>query len=165
MAQPILTTAVASLAVLLLATQIPWNASTLNALRAAHADRPLQSPVAVFVGGTAGIGAALAVKTAKYSVNPDIHIVGRKKASAEKVLAELRTVNTNGTYSFHECDISLLSNARTLATTLAHQLPKINLLVLTAGNLSFRGRTETCEGHDVKMVLHYYSRMLFVDAL
>lgn len=62
-------------------------------------------------------------------------------------------------------DVSLLSNARTLAITLSRQLSKINLLVLTAGILSFNGRTETSEGHDVKMVLHYYSRMLFIDAL
>lgn len=27
------------------------------------------------------------------------------------------------------------------------------------------GRTETTEGHDVKMVLHYYSRALFIDSL
>ncbi len=63
------------------------------------------------------------------------------------------------------CDVSLLLNARTLATTLSRQLPKINLLVLTAGMPSFNGRTETSEGHDVKMMLHYYTRMLFIDAL
>ncbi len=56
----------------------------------------------VFVGGTAGIGAALAVKTAKYSTNPNIHIVGRSKASAEKVLAELKAANKEGKYEFHE---------------------------------------------------------------
>ncbi|KAF4593556.1 hypothetical protein EYR40_008343 [Pleurotus pulmonarius] len=164
-------TAFLSLAVLLLATQIPWNMQALNALKAAHAAKPLNSPVAVslgfsvFVGGTAGIGAALAVKTAKYSTNPNIHIVGRSKASAEKVLAELKAVNKDGQYQFHECDISLLSNARALASTLAQQLPKINLLVLTPGILSMNGRTETTEGHDVKMVLHYYSRALFIDSL
>ena len=56
----------------------------------------------VFVGGTAGIGAALAVKTAKYSTNPNIHIVGRSKASAEKVLAQLKAANSDGHYEFHQ---------------------------------------------------------------
>ncbi|KAF9493869.1 NAD(P)-binding protein [Pleurotus eryngii] len=161
-------TAFLSLAVLLLATQIPWTMHALNALKAAHSAKPLNSPVAVFVGGTAGIGAALAVKTAKYSTNPNIHIVGRSKASAEKVLAELKAANKDGQYQFHEyvsCDVSLLSNARALASTLAEQLPKINLLVLSPGILSMNGRTETTEGHDVKMVLHYYTRALFIDSL
>ncbi|KAF9493868.1 hypothetical protein BDN71DRAFT_1054889 [Pleurotus eryngii] len=129
-AQPTPTTA--PLAVLLLATQIPWTESTLNALRVAHAHKPLKPPdavsarrflaVVVVVGGadgrcwevgnknvgirggegTAGIGAAPAAKAARYSVNPGIHIVGRNGASVEKVIAEFRAANPNGTCDFHE---------------------------------------------------------------
>lgn len=75
-------------------------------------------------------------------------------------------------FSYHQlltwvnrCDVSLLSGARALASSLAQQLPKINLLVLSPGILSMNGRTETTEGHDVKMVLHYYTRALFIDSL
>ncbi|KAJ8496418.1 hypothetical protein ONZ45_g12457 [Pleurotus djamor] len=137
----------------------------LNALKVAHAAKPLKAPVAVFVGGTAGIGAAMALKIAKYSSKPEIHLVGRNRSSADKVIAELKAANSAGSYHFHPCDVSLLSNARTLASTLSQSLPKVNILVLSAGILSMNGRTETTEGHDVKMVLHYYSRMLFIQAL
>lgn len=58
--------------------------------------------VQVVVGGTAGIGAALAEKIARYSVNPEIHLVGRSKASAEKVLGGLKAANPGGQYHFHQ---------------------------------------------------------------
>ncbi|KAF4578305.1 hypothetical protein EYR36_000112 [Pleurotus pulmonarius] len=139
--------------------------TVLSALRIAHAAKPFKAPVAVVVGGTAGIGAALAEKIARYSVNPEIHLVGRSKVSAEKVLSGLKHANPGGQYHFHQCDVSLLANARTLATSLSQSLPKVNLLVLTPGMFSISGRTETAEGHDVKMVLHYYTRMLFAQRL
>ncbi|KAJ8496421.1 hypothetical protein ONZ45_g12460 [Pleurotus djamor] len=139
--------------------------SVLKALRKAHAAAPLKSPVAVVVGGTAGIGAALAVKIAQYSSTPNIHIVGRSQSSADQVILRMKELNPKGDYRFHECDASLLSNTRSLATSLSNSLPKINFLVVSQGLLTMQGRTETTEGVDIKMALHYYSRMLFIQTL
>ncbi|KAJ8473394.1 hypothetical protein ONZ45_g16308 [Pleurotus djamor] len=139
--------------------------SSLKTLRAAHAARPINSPVAVVVGGTAGLGAAMAVKIAQYSVNPQIHLVGRSQAGADQVISRMKEVNPNGRYKFHQCDVSLLANTRALASSLSTSLPKVNFLVLSQGILTLKGRTETTEGNDVKMSLHYYSRMLFVQTL
>ncbi|KAJ8514254.1 hypothetical protein ONZ45_g8181 [Pleurotus djamor] len=139
--------------------------SVLKALRKAHAAAPLKSPVAVVVGGTAGIGAALAVKIAQYSSAPNIHIVGRSQSSADQVISQMKELNPKGDYRFHECDASLLSNTRSLATSLSNTLHKINFLVVSQGLLTMQGRTETTEGVDIKMALHYYSRMFFIQTL
>ncbi|KAJ8473383.1 hypothetical protein ONZ45_g16324 [Pleurotus djamor] len=141
------------------------SSSVLKALKAAHEEKLINSPVAVIVGGTAGIGAALAVKVAQYSTSPTVHLVGRSKSSADGVISQMKEVNPKGDYHFHECDVSLLSNSRNLATSLSGSLPKVNLLIVSQGILSMQGRTETSEGLDIKMSLHYYSRMLFIRTL
>ncbi|KAJ8516553.1 hypothetical protein ONZ45_g6171 [Pleurotus djamor] len=141
------------------------SSSVLKALKAAHEAKLINSPVAVIVGGTAGIGAALAVKLAQYSTSPTVHLVGRSQSSADGVISQMKEVNPKGDYHFHECDVSLLSNSRNLATSLSGSLPKVNLLIVSQGILSMQGRTETSEGLDIKMSLHYYSRMLFIQTL
>ena len=47
------------------------------------------------------------------------------------------------------------------------QLPKINYLVLSCGILTspLAWRTETIEGLDWKLALHYYTRCKFIDRL
>ncbi|KAL0954223.1 hypothetical protein HGRIS_005351 [Hohenbuehelia grisea] len=157
--------ALLSIVLAFVAVKYPWDMATLAALKASHAAQPLVSPVAVFVGGTAGLGAALAITTARYSKNPSIYIVGRSQTSADKVIAEMKAVNPDGKYGFHQCDVSLLANVRSCADTISTTLPKINYLVLSPGILSTAGRTETTEGNDFKMTLHYYSRMLFAERL
>ncbi|KAL0954225.1 hypothetical protein HGRIS_005353 [Hohenbuehelia grisea] len=137
----------------------------LATLKASHAAQPLISPVAVFIGGTNGLGAGMAIVTARYSKNPTIHIVGRSQAGAGNVLTEMKAVNPDGKYEFHQCDVSLLANVRACADTISAVLPKINYLVLSTGIFSIAGRTETAEGIDFKMVIHYYSRMLFIERL
>ncbi|TFL00320.1 hypothetical protein BDV98DRAFT_112138 [Pterulicium gracile] len=139
---------------------------SLQAARASNAKLHLQYPIAVVVGGTNGIGAALALKIAEYSKNPNIHIVGRNATAAEKVLASLRSANKEGVYTFHKCDVSLFSEVRPLTTALSQELPYISHLVLSPGMLTTQGRTPvTPGGPDVKMTLHYYTRFLFLRDL
>ncbi|THG96996.1 hypothetical protein EW026_g4937 [Hermanssonia centrifuga] len=122
-------------------------------------------PVAVFVGGTSGIGAGMARAFARHR-NGDAHIilVGRNRAAAEEVIASFPKPpagKEDAKHEFVECDVSLMRNVRKTAAGLVERLPKLNFLVLTAGMMTLKGRDETDEGIDRKLALHYYSRWRF----
>lgn len=120
-------------------------------------------PVAIFVGGTAGIGAGMAKAFARHR-NGDAHIVlvGRNRAAAEELIASFpRPEGKNSKYEFVECDLTLMRNVRKTTAELKERLPKVNFLVMSPGILTLDGRTETDEGIDRKMALHYYARWRF----
>lgn len=122
-------------------------------------------PVAVFVGGTAGIGAGMARAFARHR-NGDAHIilVGRNRAAAEEIIASFPKPvggEDEAKHEFVECDVSLMRNVRKTAAELQERLPRLNYLVLTPGMMTTQGRIETDEGIDRKMALHYYSRWRF----
>lgn len=135
------------------------------------------------VGGTNGIGAGMAIKLAQYSTNPTIHIVGRNATAAKGVISDLELVNPQGTYTFHKCvvplsffvhslkfcrcDVSHFSEVRPLVKSLRADLPYLSHLILTAGLFTNQGRTEVSleQPHDIKLVLHHYSRFLFTRDL
>jgi NAD(P)-dependent dehydrogenase (short-subunit alcohol dehydrogenase family) len=136
----------------------------LNAARASNAAANFAGRHAVVVGGTSGIGHGIAVRLAK--ANFAVTVIGRNAAAAEQVLAEMRQANSTAPHEFLPCDAQLLSNVHQCATeyTTKHPNQPVDVLVLTQGIATTQGRTETSEGLDQKMSLHYYSRMAFIDA-
>lgn len=121
-------------------------------------------PVAIFVGGTSGIGAAMAQAFAQHR-NGDAHIilVGRNRAAAEEIIASFpKPAGAQAAaHEFVECDVTLMRNIRKTTAELSQRLPKLNFLVLSPGILTMQGRTETDEGIDRKLALHYYARWRF----
>ncbi|GKZ73294.1 hypothetical protein AnigIFM50267_009977 [Aspergillus niger] len=121
--------------------------------------------VAVFVGGTSGIGLSTAQEFTRYATAPHIYLIGRNEAQASEIISELRTVNQSATVDFIKSDISLLKNVDTTCREIAQKESKVNLLFLSPGILTTQGRTETSEGIDRKLSLHYYARMRFAENL
>lgn len=120
-------------------------------------------PVAIFVGGTSGIGAGMARAFARHR-NGDAHIVlvGRNRAAAEEVIASFpKPADKSFTHEFVECDATLMRNVRHTTAELSQRLPKINFLVMSPGIMTMQGRSETEEGIDRKLALHYYARWRF----
>ena len=139
--------------------------ASIRTSNAATASALPYRPVAVFVGGTAGIGAGMARALAHHR-NGDTYIilVGRNRAAAEELIASLPTASDatgEAKYEFVECDVSLMRNVRKTAKELVERLPRLNYLVMTQGMMTVQGRNETDEGIDRKMALHYYSRWRF----
>ncbi|KDQ17121.1 hypothetical protein BOTBODRAFT_172702 [Botryobasidium botryosum FD-172 SS1] len=127
--------------------------------------KPSYPPVAVFVGGTSGIGQGMAEVFARHTGgNAHIVIVGRDKAKADAIISSLPKSSTS-TYEFVPCDVSLMKNVRACTDSLAQRLPKINFLVLSAGVFTTQGRTETEEGLDQKLALHLYSRWKLTEGM
>ncbi|KAH8799832.1 hypothetical protein F5884DRAFT_868967 [Xylogone sp. PMI_703] len=132
-----------------------------------------ESLVAVFVGGTQGIGEfAIRALTAAYGVSGKglrLYIVGRNEAAAQKIISDCRAACPMGRFQFvHAKDAALLKDVDRIsaeiikAEELASKTPRIDLLVMTQGYLAFEKRQETPEGLDALMSLLYYSRMRFI---
>ncbi|TGO80026.1 hypothetical protein BPOR_1831g00010 [Botrytis porri] len=136
--------------------------------------------IAVFVGGTSGIGThtvlALASDHAKNSTQPLlIFIVGRNKDAATRIIAECRELCPHGDFRFVQArDLSLLRDVDRVCEEIRGKLDgrekekgekgQIDLLVMTQGVLTF-SQNATNEGLDSTYSLMYYSRMRFIIQL
>ncbi|KJA16022.1 hypothetical protein HYPSUDRAFT_58495 [Hypholoma sublateritium FD-334 SS-4] len=124
-------------------------------------------PVAVFVGGTSGIGQGMAEVFANNTKgNSHIVIVGRNRDAAEKILASMPKPESGAvTREFVRCDVTLMKNVATAAQEILSRHPKINYLVMSPGVMTLAGRDETTEGIDKKLAVHYYARWKFLNDL
>ncbi|KAF5329449.1 hypothetical protein D9619_009165 [Psilocybe cf. subviscida] len=146
--------------------------STIRASNAKFVHSFANRPVAVFVGGTAGVGAAMATSFLEHTNgNSDIVIVGRNRAAAEGVFASAPAHQSSASSSvgaqrdFVECDITLMKNVEAATKVIKEKYPKINYLVMSPGVMTLSGRDETAEGIDKKLALHYYARWKFLADL
>ncbi|KAE8354415.1 hypothetical protein BDV28DRAFT_85014 [Aspergillus coremiiformis] len=120
--------------------------------------------IAVFVGGTSGIGEATAKELAKVVKKPTIHLVGRNQAAGSKILAELKAANPEGTFYFIQSDVSLLQNVDKACSEIKQKEKAIDLLFLSTGHLAM-SKQNTTEGLENNHALRYYSRMRFIHNL
>ncbi|KAH7105377.1 NAD(P)-binding protein [Auriculariales sp. MPI-PUGE-AT-0066] len=119
-------------------------------------------PVAVIIGGTAGVGAAVAeVLAQRTEGRSHIVLVGRNEVAANDVIAKFPKPVDGGKYEFVKCDVSSMRNVGVVTKQLNERLGKVNYLVMSAGILSLAGRRPTEDGVDFKLALHYYSRFKF----
>jgi NAD(P)-dependent dehydrogenase (short-subunit alcohol dehydrogenase family) len=141
--------------------------ASFSAIRADNAAfSPSYFPVALFVGGTSGIGQATMEAFARYTKG-EAHIIicGRNRAAAESIIASFPK-SSNGRYEFIACDVTLMKNVHATTTGLLSTLPKLNFLVLSTGFLNFNGRLdETSEGIDKKLAVDYYARWKLINDL
>ena len=148
-----------------LAAVFKQNASVLSSLRA-------ERPVAIFVGGTSGVGQGLAEDFARHRMGrAHIVVVGRNEQAANEILTRTRSLldppdqEVNWTHEFVQCDLTLMRNVHAASKEILTRYPKINYLLMTPGFFSTAGREETDEGLDKKLAVHYYGRWKFIDEL
>ncbi|CAF3793583.1 unnamed protein product [Rotaria sp. Silwood1] len=110
----------------------------------------------VVVGGTSGIGRAIALSIAQHCPSANVTIIGRNESAANDILPKL-----GSNPKFIRVDVSLMSEVR--AAT--HKINAVDMLILSQGILTMAGRTPTAENIDNKLALHYYGRALFVQEL
>lgn len=123
--------------------------------------------VAVFVGGTSGIGKCTLKALVATGVSVRIYLVGRKN-SEERMSAfiqELSSVNPKAEVIWTEGEVSLLAETKRVCEDIKAKESYIDLLFLTTGYAPFGAREETPEGVDISQSLEYYTRMLFVQNL
>jgi NAD(P)-dependent dehydrogenase (short-subunit alcohol dehydrogenase family) len=120
--------------------------------------------VAVFVGGTSGIGKFTVRALVATGTSVRIYLVGRK-VSEEPMTAfiqELSAINPKAEVIWTEGEVSLLEETKRVCDVIKSKESRLDLLFLTAGYAPFGGRQETTEGLEITQSLEYYSRMLFI---
>ncbi|TFY68180.1 hypothetical protein EVJ58_g1159 [Rhodofomes roseus] len=129
---------------------------------------PPTPPVAIFLGGTSGIGQGTAQAFARHTKgNAHIIIVGRNRAAAEAIIATFPKA-PNSKYEFVYCDASLIRNIPEVTSALLARLPKVNYMVLSSNVLPplwdlVRGVQHlTEEGLDRSLATMFYCRTKFV---
>ncbi|KAL4862891.1 hypothetical protein BDV12DRAFT_178210 [Aspergillus spectabilis] len=121
--------------------------------------------VGVFVGGTSGIGESTARSFVRHATNPRVYLIGRNEAQALKISQDMREIKAHTKVEFVKCDVSLLKRVDEACEVIREKEERVNVLVLSSGIFTTRGRDETEEGLDKKLSLHYYSRMRFISNL
>ncbi|KAK0729626.1 hypothetical protein B0H67DRAFT_638223 [Lasiosphaeris hirsuta] len=120
--------------------------------------------VAVFVGGTSGIGKFTIQALVATGIRVKIYLVGRKSSRerTQAFIEELHTLNPKAEVIWTEAEVALLADVKRVCELIQSNESRVDLLFLTAGYAPFGTRAETAEGHEVVQALEYYSRMLFI---
>ncbi|CAM1505943.1 Fc.00g115800.m01.CDS01 [Cosmosporella sp. VM-42] len=123
--------------------------------------------VALFAGGTSGIGKATIGALAGLKLGVKVFVVGRKSAEPSMTifLNELRSKNPKADLVWVEADISLLTEVKRVTEMVKKVENRLDLLFLTAGYAPFGGRNDTSEGIETTHALEYYGRALFIYRL
>ncbi|KAK7181260.1 hypothetical protein DPSP01_003346 [Paraphaeosphaeria sporulosa] len=120
--------------------------------------------VAVFVGGTSGIGQLTLRALVATGTSLRIYLIGRPSSEerSRRFIQELQTVNASAEVIWVEADVSLLAEGKKACEHIKSRESRIDLLFLTTGYSPFGVRQETSEGLETSLVLSYYTRMLFI---
>ncbi|KAF7555936.1 hypothetical protein G7Z17_g1814 [Cylindrodendrum hubeiense] len=123
--------------------------------------------VAVFLGGTSGIGQATLKQfvVATKDKSPRVYIVGRSSKAAYPLLAELRQSNPSASIEFIEQDVSLVRSVDAAVSQIRQHESKVDLLFMSVGFVTFQGRIDTIEGLEPSMTTRYYSRARAIQLL
>ncbi|KAI5800423.1 hypothetical protein DFH27DRAFT_482806 [Peziza echinospora] len=137
---------------------------TVRAVNAAFKSSPLSHGlVGLFVGGTSGIGEHTLKAFAASTTSPKIYLVGRNADAASRITQETLALNPSATVTFLPVtDLGTLASVDPIVQHITTHEQKLDVLVMSPGYLTMRGREPTSEGLDRKMVVNYYGRMKFI---
>lgn len=91
--------------------------------------------VAVFVGATNGVGETTVRQFAKHAVQPRVYIVGRSKEAGDRITAECKEINPEGTFVFVQRETHLMRNVDEVCNEISSKEEVVNLLFLSVGTL------------------------------
>jgi NAD(P)-dependent dehydrogenase (short-subunit alcohol dehydrogenase family) len=122
----------------------------------------LTGKTALVVGGTDGIGKAIAQGLARRGAR--LVIVGRDAEKGARVERQIRGSAHSGGVDFVQSDLSLVQEARRLGDQVEKRWPKIHYLVHSAGIVRGR-RVLTEEGFESNFATNYLSRFVLTVRL
>jgi NADP-dependent 3-hydroxy acid dehydrogenase YdfG len=93
--------------------------------------------VAVFVGGTSGVGEYTVQALAKYAFKPRVYIVGRSEEAAERIIKECQQLNPGGKFEFIKADVSHLKSVDDVCRQIKSKESSINLLFESQGSTGY----------------------------
>jgi NAD(P)-dependent dehydrogenase (short-subunit alcohol dehydrogenase family) len=96
--------------------------------------------VAIFVGGTSGIGETTVKALAANGIKCTAYVVGRNDAAAAAIIKECEALSPESTFTFIKKDVSILRNVDDVVEEIKSKEQKVDLLFMTQGYLTFAGR-------------------------
>lgn len=93
--------------------------------------------VAVFVGGTSGVGEYTLKALAASCSKTRAYIVGRSQQAADRIISECKQVCPDGTFEFFQTDVSLVKNVDEACRQIRSKVSAINILFLSQGSMDF----------------------------
>lgn len=120
--------------------------------------------VAVFVGGTSGIGQLTIRALVATGASTRLHIIGRKSSAkrTQRFIEEMKIVNPKADFVWTEGEVSLLADATRVCEIIKRKESSVDLLFMTTGYAPFGARQETSEGIEITQSLEYYTRIAFI---
>jgi len=111
---------------------------SLTAVQASNACIPAALPsglVAIFVGGTSGIGEYTLKEFARFARQPRIYNIGRSQEASDRIAVECKNLNADAQYTFIQADVSLIRNVDAVCEQIQAKEKAVNLLFLSIGTL------------------------------
>ncbi|KAM5341527.1 hypothetical protein ACJ41O_014558 [Fusarium nematophilum] len=123
--------------------------------------------VAVFVGGTSGIGKLTVKALVATGASLRIYLVGRKSSEerTQTFIQELHAINSKAEVIWTEAEVALLAETKRVCELIKSKESRVDLIFLTAGYAPSGARRETSEGVEIAQSLEYYTRILFIQHL
>ncbi|KAH8831720.1 NAD-P-binding protein [Flagelloscypha sp. PMI_526] len=125
---------------------------------------PNYLPVALFFGGTRGIGAGMARAFAR-ATNGNCHIIilARSRQTADALIATFPKPTALGAKrEFIECDGTLMKNVQRATDEILSRVDRINFIAMTLAVMEKVGSEFTEEGLEKKLTTTFYARLKFV---
>jgi len=116
----------------------------------------------IVTGGTDGIGAATVRALAGQGAH--VVIVGRNRAKAENLIADIAGKSHGAKLGFVQCDLSSLASIRAAGAEILASQPRIDVLVNNAGGF-FAKRELTVDGHERTFALNHLAYAQLTDIL
>ena len=93
--------------------------------------------VAIFVGGTSGVGEYTLKKFAKYAPNSRVYIVGRSQEAADRIIRECCQLSPRSKFDFIKADVSLLKNVDQVCRQIKSKESAVNILFQSQGSMAY----------------------------
>ena len=95
--------------------------------------------VCVFVGATAGIGAATLERLVQMLDESTFYVLGRSAAKFEGRRAELESLNTSNKIVYIQTEVSLVSGVDDACKQIVEEEKRVDYLYISAGKVPFEG--------------------------
>ncbi|HWC37546.1 MAG TPA: SDR family NAD(P)-dependent oxidoreductase [Acidimicrobiales bacterium] len=129
--------------------------------------RPLNEQVILITGATDGLGKALALELASAGATLLLH--GRDDRRGQETINDIRATAPSSSLHWHRADLSSLEEVRDLASAVAAEHERLDVLVNNAGvgsTLPGDGkRMESADGFELRFAVNYLATFLLTRLL
>ncbi len=128
---------------------------------------PGSGPIVALVGCTSGIGLSTLHALLKHTSSPTIYLVGRDSSRLTSLITQVQPLNPSATlHPIVADDLTLVRDAQHAAERIASQTPRLDILIMSQGFLSFNPTPDfSPEGLDRITSIRYHSRMRILVTL